>query len=140
MTVRDAHSEALAIVQLEAASFRRVELRDPTNWVEFIVEPGAPVALSIEGSRDFVGRVRTRVDGGTLLITLAGSLTEKVRDALRTSLTRRRLTYRLRAPDLIEVAVLGMVQVTVDAFGTDRPVVTRLEPAPPQAPHPGSPS
>lgn len=137
MTVRDVHAEAPAIVQLQAGSFRRVELRDPTNWVELIVEPGAPAALSVEGSPDVVDRVRTRLDGGTLLITLTGSLTEKVRDALTTSLTRRRLTYRLRAPDLVEVAVLGMVQVMVDAFGSDRPLVTRLEPAPPRAPHSG---
>ncbi len=120
----------------QVAAFERVELRDPTNWVDLVVAPGERQIVVVEGPLEMVARVRTRVEDGTLRITLAGSIADHVRDAFTTSLTRQRLVYRIHAPRLLEVMVAGLVRVGVDAFGPDAPVVTRLRPGAPAMPLP----
>jgi hypothetical protein len=116
--------------------FERVELRDPTNWVDLLVQPGKRQIVVVEGPAEMLARVRTRVEDRTLRITLEGSVADHVRDAFTTSLTRQRLVYRIHAPRLLEVRVAGLVRVTVHAFGADAPVVTELEPHVPVMPEP----
>jgi hypothetical protein len=120
----------------DVAPFERVELQDPTNWVDLVVQPGERQIVVLEGSPEMVARVRTRVEDGTLRITLEGGIADHVRDAFTTSLTRQRLVYRIHARRLLEVRVAGLVRVAVDAFGADAPVVTRLEPHAPVMPQP----
>jgi hypothetical protein len=120
----------------DVAPFERVELRDPTNWVDLVVQPGERQIVVLEGAPEMVARVRTRVEDGTLRIALGGSIADHVRDAFTTSLTRQRLVYRIHARRLLEVRVAGLVRVAVDAFGPDAPVVTRLEPHAPSMPQP----
>lgn len=120
----------------EVPAFERIELRDPTNWVDLVAEPGERESVVVEGPPEMLVRVRTRVKDRTLRITLAGSLAQHVRDALTTSLTRQHLVYRIRAPRLLEVRVAGLVRVAVEAFGADAPVVHRPQPQPPAMPQP----
>jgi hypothetical protein len=116
--------------------FERIDLRDRTNWIDLIAEPGEREGLVVEGPPDTLARVHARVEDGVLRITLAASLRDLLRDSVTTSLTRRHLVYRVRARRLLEVRVAGLVRVSVHAFGRDAPVVTRLEPYPPISPHP----
>jgi hypothetical protein len=119
---------------------RRVELRDPANWGELVVEPAERVSFTVEGPPDIVERVRARVDGETLRIGLGGSLGDRVRDALTTSLSRRHVTYRVRAPHLDRIRVFGLVQVDSHAFGAEAPIVAHVGPTAPFAQRPPAPS
>ena len=139
MTATTPRTRSQATRTRELAPFERIELRDPANWVELTVEPGEAESITIDGPPDLVDRVRTDVHHGMLHIRLAGSATDRVRDALTTSLGRRRLTYLVRARRILEVRVRGLVRVSVDAFGADAPVVTSLVPKPPRPPFAGRP-
>ncbi|HEX5828872.1 MAG TPA: hypothetical protein VFY23_15215 [Candidatus Limnocylindrales bacterium] len=118
--------------------FTQIELRDPVNRVDLVAEPADHEAVSMTGPEEMLDRVRLAVSGETLFITLTGSLADHVRDALTTSLTRRRLTYRVVTRRLVEVRVRGLVHVSVDAFGDDAPEVRSLGPRPPIMPILGS--
>lgn len=138
MTTIEAPGDVLLREVREVAPFERIELRDPANRVDMILEPGARL-VAVEGPAETVRRVRTEVRDGVLEIGLDGTLAERVRDALTTSLTRRLLVYRICVPRLYEVRVAGLVSVSVSAFGADAPAVTRLHPQapfPPVAPAP----
>ncbi len=139
MTATTPRTRSQATRTRELAPFERIELRDPANWVELTVEPGDAENITIDGPADLVDRVRTDVLHGTLHIRLAGSATDRLRDALTTSLDRRQLTYLVRARRMLEVRVRGLVRVSVDAFGADAPVVTSLVPKPPRPPFAGRP-
>lgn len=119
--------------------FDRIELRDPTNWVDLIAVPGASEEVVAEGPSVMLERVLMSVEGGMLHIRLTATLTERLHDALTTSLTRQHLVYRVRAPRLLEVRVGGLARICVDAFGADAPVVTRIGPHLPVIPRPAAP-
>ncbi|MBP1705455.1 MAG: hypothetical protein H6Q36_1194 [Chloroflexi bacterium] len=138
MSVTTTRAPEEATRTLDLVRFERIELRDPANWVDLIVDPGAAERITVHGPRDLVDRVRIDVRRDSLHIGLAGTVTERVRDALTTSLNRRHLTYRIQARRVLEVRVRGLVRVSVTAFGADAPVVTRLVPHPawPAADHP----
>lgn len=136
MAVDDATRPARVTRTLQLGSFRRIELRDPANRAHLVVEPGHRATLEAEGPAEIVRRVRAAVDGEILRITLGGGPLVRVGDALTTSLTPEPVSYRVQAPRIDEVRVLGPVHVSVDAFGADAPVVTRLPPVPPPAPRP----
>jgi hypothetical protein len=118
----------------DTAPFDRLEVHDPANEVDVIVEPGDRQHLAIEGPPEIVARVRTVVIDRTLMVTLAGGLSDRLRDAVTTSLTRHHVTYRITTPRLLEVRVAGLVRVAIEGFGSNRPVVTSLEPHPPAMP------
>ncbi len=120
----------------EVSGFERLELRDRTNWVNLIIEPGEQEALVIEGPSEILARIKTEVQAGTLKITLGGNLLQKVQDALTTSLTRKKVRHHLTAKRLIEVKVFGMVNVDVSAFGKEKPTVKYAGPLPPNIPVP----
>ena len=120
----------------EVAPFERIELRDPTNWVDLVVRPDERHLVIIEGSPEMVGRIHTAVEDRTLRIRLGGSIADHVRDAFTTSLTRQRLVYRIHAPRVLEVRVAGLVTVAAHEFGTNGPVITHLEPHVPVMPEP----
>jgi hypothetical protein len=119
--------------------FDRIELRDPANWVDLVVEPGAPEEVVAEGPPAMLERALISVEGGTLCIRLSATLTERLHDALATSLTRQHLVYRVRAPRLLEVRVGGLARICADAFGADAPVITRIGPRLPVIPRPPAP-
>ena len=116
--------------------FERIELRDPASWVDLVAEPGDRHVVEIEAPPELMARIQTRVEAGTLRISLVATLSEMLRDAFTTSLTRHRVGYRVRAPQLLEIRVAGRVRVAVHAYGASAPVVTRLEPSPPTGPRP----
>lgn len=120
----------------EVAPFERIELRDPTNWVDLVVRPDERHLVIIEGSPEMVGRIHTAVEDRTLRIRLGGSIADHVRDAFTTSLTRQRLVYRIHAPRVLEVRVAGLVTVAAHEFGINAPVITHLEPHVPVMPEP----
>lgn len=134
MPATAAPEELHASVVLDVAPFERMELRDPVNWVDIVAEPGERELVVVEGPPSMLARLRADVEDGTLRITLGGSVADHVRDAFTTSLTRRRLTYRVQARRLLEVRVGGLVRIAVHAFGENAPVVTRLGPHPPAPP------
>jgi hypothetical protein len=125
-----------ATVTREFGGFERLELRDRTNWVDLIIEPGEREALVIEGPPEILTRIKTEVQAGTLKIALGGNLFQKVQDALTTSLSRKKVRYHLTAKRLTEVKVFGMVNVDVSAFGKERPTVKYAGPVPPNIPVP----
>lgn len=136
MTATIAPGEARARETRDVPPFERIDLRDRTSWVDLIAEPGERENLVVEGPPDVLARINARVEDGVLRISVASSLKDLLRGAVTTSLTRRHVVYRVRARRLLEVRVAGLVRVSVHAFGGDAPVVTRLEPYPPIAPHP----
>lgn len=125
-----------ATITREVGGFERLELRDRTNWVDLIIEPGEREALVIEGPVEILARIKTEVQAGTLKIELGGNLFQKVQDALTTSLSRKKVRYHLTAKRLTEVKVFGMVNVDVSAFGKDRPKVKYAGAVPPNIPVP----
>ena len=125
-----------ATVTREVGGFERLELRDRTNWVDLIIEPGEREALVIEGPSEILARIKTDVQAGTLKIALGGNLLQKVQDALTTSLSRKKVRYHLTAKRLTEVKVFGYVNVDVSAFGKERPTVKYAGPVPPNIPVP----
>ena len=88
-----------ATVTREFGGFERLELRDRTNWVDLIIEPGEGEALVIEGPLEILTRIKTEVQAGTLKIALGGNLVQKVQGALTTSLSRKKVRYHLTARD-----------------------------------------
>jgi hypothetical protein len=120
----------------ELAPFERIELRDPTNWVDLVVRPDERHLVVIEGSPEMVARVHTSVEDGTLRIRLGGNIADHVRDAFTTSLTRECLVYRIHARRLLEVRVAGLVRVVAHDFGPNAPVIAHLEPHAPVMPEP----
>jgi hypothetical protein len=116
------------------SGFQRLEVREGANWVDLVVKPGEPELLTIEGPPGYVARVKSEVRGDTLKVSLAGGLSAKVKDALTTSLTRQTVRYHLTARNLVEIEVTGLVQVHLEAYGDDRPVVKDRLPAPPRPP------
>jgi len=118
----------------EVGGFERLELSETVNWVDLVVEPGEPEKLIIEGPPAYVARVKSAVRGDTLQVSLAGGLSDRVKDALTTSLTRKTVTYHLTAKNLVEIKVIGLIQVNLDAYGDVRPVVKDRLPLPPTPP------
>ena len=116
----------------KVSGFRRLEVRATANWVNLIVEPGEPELLRIEGPPGYIARAESEVRGETLIVSLTGTLSDKIRDALTTSLTRKTVTYHLIAKNLVEIEVTGLVRVNLDAYRDNRPVVINRLPAPPR--------
>lgn len=136
MTATAAPNERRTTELRDLPPFERIDLHDRANWVDLIAEPGDRETLEVEGLPETLTRVHARVEDGVLRITLTSGLPDLLRDAVTTSLTRKHVVYRVRAPRLLEVRVGGLVRVSVHAFGKDAPVVTRMEPHAPIAPHP----
>lgn len=131
MSVKPTVSETTKV-----SGFQRLELCETANWVDLVVEPGEPELLTIEGPPEYVARVKSEVRGETLRVSLAGGLSDKVKDALTTSLTRKKITYHLTAKNLVEIKVIGLIRVNLEAYGENRPVVQDRLPAPPIQPRP----
>lgn len=113
---------------------RRLELHETVNWVDLVVEPGEPEQLTIEGPPAYVARVKSAVRGDTLQVSLAGRLSDRVKNALTTSLTRKTVTYHLTAKNLVEIEAVGLIRVNLDAYGDVRPVIKDRLPLPPIPP------
>ena len=120
----------------DVSGFRRLELRETVNWVELIAVPGETEQLTIEGPPEYVARVKSEVRGETLVMSLSGNLSDRVKDALTTSLTRKTVTYHLTAENLVEIEVAGLIRVNLEAYGDNWPVVVDRLPGPPIRPRP----
>lgn len=100
----------------ELNAFRRFELFEPVNYVSLTIEPGEVDQLTIVGPPEYVARVKSEVKGRTLKVSLGGSLSEKVKDALTTSLTRKSVRYYLIAKNLEEIKLTGFIRANLEAY------------------------
>jgi hypothetical protein len=99
---------------------KRVTLRveNKMNWVT--LQQGEPEQLEIEADPDVLARIEVEVAGDRLTISNAGSWTDRLRDALSTSLTRQQVTYRLAVRDLTQLKVGGMARVDMAELETEQ--------------------
>ncbi len=110
--------------------FRYLELCDPANWIDLVIESGETENLTITGPAKMVSRIKTRVRNNTLAISLAGNFPDKIRDSLTTSLTRQMITYRLTVRKLDEIYLCGLIRVDTCGLETRKPIIRRIEPWP----------
>lgn len=108
--------------------FNRLEVWDPANWVELVITSGEKESLTIQGPAEIVSRIKTGVKDGTLVITLGGTILDKIKDALTTSLTRKKVTYHLTVRQLDEVSLRGLISVDTSCLETSKPDIRRMAP------------
>ena len=96
---------------------------DPANWVEIILRRSEQPSIRISGDDVMVKRYRWSRRGSTLEIKLIGNLLDRVRDALRTSLTRKQIQIELMVSSLDRVQATGIVEVILEGWQGDEPEV-----------------
>jgi hypothetical protein len=108
--------------------FDRLVLRDGANWVDLVIREGEQETLTIHAPQEMLSRIRTDVRNGTLKITLAGTLMDKLGDALTTSLTRKHVRYEVAVHRLSTLKVTGLVRIDTRGLGQQQPAIRRGEP------------
>lgn len=108
--------------------FRRLELCDPANWVDLVIESGETENLTITGPAKIVSRIKTRVKNNILTISLDGNFLDKIRDSLTTSLTRKRIAYHLTVRQLDEIDLCGLIRVDTCGLEIRKPTIRRIGP------------
>ncbi len=108
--------------------FRRLELCDPANWVDLVIESGETESLTITGPAQMVSRIETKVKKNTLTISLGGNLLDKIIDSLTTSLTRKKITYHLIVRQLDVIDLCGLIRVDTRGLETTKPLIRRIGP------------
>lgn len=108
--------------------FNRLEVCDTANWVNLVINPGEKESLTIQGPAKLIPRIRTQVRDGTLVITLGGTILDKILDALTTSLTRKKITYSLTVRQLDEIFLCGLISLDIQNPENNRPTIRRLGP------------
>jgi hypothetical protein len=106
--------------QIQLHDINQVALRveNKMNWVT--LRQGEPELLVIEAAAGVLDQIAVQVTAGGLAIRNAGSWTDRLRDALSTSLTRQQVTYDLTVRDLSRLDVLGLARVDLARLETDR--------------------
>jgi hypothetical protein len=112
-----------------AATFKRLVVRDTANWVEVVVREGDQEKLELSGPEAMLRRMQWWVKDETLFVILEGSLWDKIKDALTTSLTRKTVRIAVEAIELEAIDVFGMVQVDTSAITGDPPKIRLRGPA-----------
>jgi hypothetical protein len=114
------------IRNLEA--FRYLDLCDSANWVDLIICSGEQEQLTITGPENLVARIRTNLEDDTLIIRLEGTLVDKIRDALTTSLSRKKITYHLTIKQLEGIELCGLIRLDTSGLKSGNPVIRHLNP------------
>lgn len=108
--------------------FRYLELCDSANWVDLVIRSGEKEELTIQGPEVMVARIKTKVENDTLIISLRGSLFDKIRDALTTSLTRKKITYQLTVRKLEGVELCGLIRLDTSGLESGKPIIRQVNP------------
>jgi hypothetical protein len=108
--------------------FRYLELCDSANWVDLVISSGEKEMLTIQGPEKLVNRIETRVNDGTLIISVKGSLVDKIKDALTTSLTRKKITYHLSVRQLEGMDLCGLIRLDTNGLKSKSPIINHLNP------------
>jgi hypothetical protein len=113
-------------MEIQLRDINRVTLRvdNKMNWVT--LQQGEPELLVIEAAAGVLDQIGVQVSDGHLAIRNAGTWTDRLRDALSTSLTRQQVTYHLTVRDLSRLDVLGMARVDMAQLQTEQ-LALRLE-------------
>jgi hypothetical protein len=100
----------------EVASFHQVELR---FFGQLHIAQGPHSAVEIEGDPDVVAKVRTVVEGETLVLEVGESWLERLTSGVLL-VAQRPLHYRVTTPDLSRVAVSGTGRVEANGWVCER--------------------
>jgi hypothetical protein len=93
-----------------------------------VITSGGPERLTITGPAKLVSRVQTNVVKDTLYITLGGSLLDKIRDSVTTSLTRKKITYHLTIRQLEGIELCGLIHLDTSGLESGKPVIKYFNP------------
>jgi hypothetical protein len=108
--------------------FRYLDLCDSANWVNLVITSGEVEKLTITGPAKLVSRIGTKVENETLIIRLGGTLVDKIRDALTTSMNRKKITYHLTVRQLEGIELCGLIRLDTSGLESGKPVIKRLNP------------
>jgi len=108
--------------------FRYLELCDTANWVDLFISSGDKDVLTIQGPARLVNRIETKVKHSTLIISVEGSLLDKIKDALTTSLTRKKITYHLSVRQLEGIDLCGLIRLDTSGLKSKPPIINHLNP------------
>jgi hypothetical protein len=92
------------------SGFERVSLRSQ-HENELTITQGEQESLTIEAPPEILERITSQVRDGQLSIVLDGSLSEKIADALSTSLNRPHIKYHLAVKELHELELYAIATV-----------------------------
>jgi hypothetical protein len=87
---------------------------------ELIIKQGEQESLTIEAPRDILKRIETRVSQGRLTISLKGSLQDKLRDTIGTSITKPTIRYRVTVKTLTRLEVASSGRFGIGRMETER--------------------
>lgn len=104
----------------EVSAFDHLSLEVVNVENDLVIRQGSRHSLSLEGPADVLDRIETVNQDGHLRIRLRGRWTDRIRDALRTSLTRPRVRYIATVQDLAGLQISGQAHVDVFNIHTDR--------------------
>ena len=103
----------------EVGSFTRVVLSVHNMMNQIEITQGEHESLTIEAGAEILAKIRSTVRGGTLAIRLDGSLRDKLRFALATSLTRPVVRYHLTVKKLAYLELTGFAQANAAELRAD---------------------
>lgn len=104
----------------EVRNFDRVTLTMPNIECELLITQSESESLCIKARQEILSRIRTEVRNGKLAIWIDGSWSERIRDALTTSLTRPRIRCHLTLKTLTSLEGCGTMHVSASGLETDR--------------------
>jgi hypothetical protein len=104
----------------EVVCFTRVTLRAQNMENDLVIRQGEPESLIIEANQELLSRIKTVVRDGELAISIDGSWSDKVKEALATSLTRQVIKYTLTVKKLTALDIAGIAHVKAGNIETDR--------------------
>jgi hypothetical protein len=103
----------------EVHGFERVSLKVQNIENDLVITQGQHEALLIAGDPDLLSRVNTHVSDGELMISITGSWSDFIKEALTTSLTRRRIKFILTVKQLTALDIDGITRLEAAALETD---------------------
>jgi len=86
---------------------------------ELIITQGSEESLSIVGPQDVLVNIKETVKDGTLTIESTGKWYEKMRDAVKTSVTRKVVRYNLTVKNLRKLELEGVIRASASNIKSD---------------------
>lgn len=109
----------LTMEQRAVGRFDRIRLH-PSAYGEMSITQGEVETLAIEAEPDIVRRIETEVIEGELRVRMRGSWWASVLEALRTSINRKVVRYRVTVRELRGLDLAATVRATTGPIDTDR--------------------
>lgn len=110
----------LATRTVDVGSFNRLELQAINVETDLTIEQGDREALTLEAPAHVLTRIETNVHDGKLIIGLGGGWTDRIKDAVQTSLTRPHVRCDVMARKLNGLEIKSLAHVAVAHLDTDR--------------------